>query len=632
MAGYFGWSLGFTDDNLNPQDGEFLRKAIADTYYALIDHTHETEAGGGSITVYWDSIVDKPELFPPLAHTHPWSEITGVPPSGEGGGITYNIIRSSPAFVEEFDDFLQNAAAGKLGWTTGNQNGFSLTVPGNGWPGAKGVFGCGINGSNQAIGDFSRNRLGNFPIIPQPSEGYSNLEIYGVIALESVNQTSADWSSRFGLIDAATSNIDGSNSSIMICAEFFNSAYNWVALWRSGSQVTERQVIAPVQVSSTEMFDVTIFIDCTLFKITFSVGANQIEVNIPQSSWNFGAMAPVFQIQRLGISGSSANRRIWGDKFRIRENIVEEQPVEPGDVNWVDIINKPDTAIRWPTWTEVADKPNLDLIYRAIGVPIDYSEIANAPTGISSDWNSITNKPLTFPPSLHTHDWSAISNPPLTATRWPGWTEVTDKPTTFAPSAHTHPWGNITSPPATATRWPAWAEITDKPDGLDYLSVYESGLAINSGGGIHWIYNPDGSSFLQIVDRNVEVMLSIARAAGPGNQYEIQGAAKSPVAAQNYSYGTGWSQYSPTFAATYRRMDKLVVLSGLVARTVTTGTLIATLPAGYRPPATRLFGCQSSQGYTRIDINTSGQVLLTSPNPSAAILWLSLDGISFFVP
>ena len=59
--------------------------------------------------------------------------------------------------------------------------------------------------------------------------------------------------------------------------------------------------------------------------------------------------------------------------------------------------------------------------------------------------------------------WTGVTNKPNTATRWPTWSEVTDKPLTFAPSAHTHTWSEVNNKPDTATRWPTWSEVTNKP-------------------------------------------------------------------------------------------------------------------------------------------------------------------------
>lgn len=76
--------------------------------------------------------------------------------------------------------------------------------------------------------------------------------------------------------------------------------------------------------------------------------------------------------------------------------------------SWGTITSKPDSATRWPTWSEV------------------------------------TSKPSTFTPSTHSHSWTDISGKPTTATRWPSWSEVTSKPSTFKPESHTHNYSQIT--------------------------------------------------------------------------------------------------------------------------------------------------------------------------------------------
>ena len=60
------------------------------------------------------------------------------------------------------------------------------------------------------------------------------------------------------------------------------------------------------------------------------------------------------------------------------------------------------------------------------------------------EWDSIENKPLTFPPKSHAHHWDTVTNKPASATRWPTFNEVTGKP-------------------ASATRWPKYSEVTEKP-------------------------------------------------------------------------------------------------------------------------------------------------------------------------
>ena len=132
----------------------------------------------------------------------------------------------------------------------------------------------------------------------------------------------------------------------------------------------------------------------------------------------------------------------------------------PTTMAWGNITGVPATATRWPSWSEV------------------------------------TNKPSTFTPSSHTHPLSDISDlqaswdallkaaPSAYVTRWPSWSEVTNKPSTFTPSSHTHPLSDISdlqaswdallkaAPSAYVTRWPSWSEVTSKPS---FATVATSG-------------------------------------------------------------------------------------------------------------------------------------------------------------
>lgn len=90
------------------------------------------------------------------------------------------------------------------------------------------------------------------------------------------------------------------------------------------------------------------------------------------------------------------------DKSQARLNLGLPNWLATSSINWSQLVNVPDTAVRWPKWDEVTDKPT------------------------------------TFAPSAHTHAWAQITGAPETATRWPSWTEVTSKPSLFPPSAHSH--------------------------------------------------------------------------------------------------------------------------------------------------------------------------------------------------
>ncbi len=73
-------------------------------------------------------------------------------------------------------------------------------------------------------------------------------------------------------------------------------------------------------------------------------------------------------------------------------------------------------------------------------------------------WAEVSNKPTTFTPSSHTHPWSQITGQPVTATRWPSLAEVTGTPANYPTT-----WNSVAAKPAQATRWPSFTEVTGKP-------------------------------------------------------------------------------------------------------------------------------------------------------------------------
>ena len=91
-----------------------------------------------------------------------------------------------------------------------------------------------------------------------------------------------------------------------------------------------------------------------------------------------------------------------------------------------------------------------------------------------------------------------------------------------------------------------------------------------------------------------------------------------------------WAHYGDSFAnAAYRRDGGRVQLRG-VAKDGSGGSVLFTLPTGFRPPAQHIYlaNCDGASP-ARIDVKTNGDVIVTQP--AAGILgWLSLDGIAFF--
>lgn len=112
------------------------------------------------------------------------------------------------------------------------------------------------------------------------------------------------------------------------------------------------------------------------------------------------------------------------------------------------------------------------------------------------------------------------------------------------------------------------------------------------------------------------------------------GAAAVFTPQQSLNYYSGWGTYHPnSYVPTFSKIDKLVILSGVVTRTSGALTSIFLLPSGFRPISRRLFIAWSviDNIYTlsRVDVDTNGVVYFIHPTTSSQIDWLSLDGICF---
>jgi len=98
----------------------------------------------------------------------------------------------------------------------------------------------------------------------------------------------------------------------------------------------------------------------------------------------------------------------------------------------------------------------------------------------------------------------------------------------------------------------------------------------------------------------------------------------------NLALQNSWVNFSAAYqSAQYTKSsDNIVTLRGMVkSGTVGSGTLLATLPPGYRPSDRLVFASVCADINCRIDITESGTILLMA-NTSAS--WTSLDKISFY--
>lgn len=99
----------------------------------------------------------------------------------------------------------------------------------------------------------------------------------------------------------------------------------------------------------------------------------------------------------------------------------------------------------------------------------------------------------------------------------------------------------------------------------------------------------------------------------------------------NLALQNSWVNYGGIYStAQYTKTsDGVVHLKGLIRNGTTPyGTLLATLPAGFRPSGRLILSSANNANFGRIDITAAGQIYyMNNITPSNA--WLSLDGMSF---
>ncbi len=236
-------------------------------------------------------------------------------------------------------------------------------------------------------------------------------------------------------------------------------------------------------------------------------------------------------------------------------------------------------------------------------------------------YSQLTGIPAEFSPTMHALNHSEFGSDPLT----PGaigaalaihshtiaYSALTGIPSSFVPSAHasthnsggtdpisptsigaanlahTHPWSNISNTPLTYP--PAAHASTHAAAGSDPVTPGAIG------------------------------------AATAGHTHASEAWTAATLVNSWVNFGSGYNT-----AAFFKDPIGIVHLRGLIkGGTTTAGTLLFTLPAGYRPAATEYFNVQAISGSTyvigRVDVFSNGQVQFQTGANTA----LSLDGLTF---
>jgi hypothetical protein len=225
--------------------------------------------------------------------------------------------------------------------------------------------------------------------------------------------------------------------------------------------------------------------------------------------------------------GGASEPSQWGDITGVLANQTDLQMVLDEKANDTDLTNKADLnhthtfdsitgkPVSYPPETHSHPINQVTGLQTALDGKADDSDLTNkADSNHTHTYTSITGKPLTFPPDAHNHGWTEITGKPTTfppETHNHNWVDIQGKPTTFDPTQHTHLWGDITDKPATftpETHSHQISEVTGLQEELD--EKFDK-----TGGTIDGDFTVDGDaifkntptnsgiSFLSTVDRNI---------------------------------------------------------------------------------------------------------------------------------
>lgn len=93
---------------------------------------------------------------------------------------------------------------------------------------------------------------------------------------------------------------------------------------------------------------------------------------------------------------------------------------------------------------------------------------------------------------------------------------------------------------------------------------------------------------------------------------------------------SGWLNYSSTYpyASYTKAADGIVSLRGLIkSGSISSGSVIANLPAGYRPAERQIFDVVNNGGFARVDVLPTGDITINTGVTSNG--WLGLNDIQF---
>ena len=271
--------------------------------------------------------------------------------------------------------------------------------------------------------------------------------------------------------------------------------------------------------------------------------------------------------------------------------------------NGISIDANNNIKVRIPTFAPTNSSYLYTMVDGNIGVAtyIDWSDVANKPTLFNGDYNSLTNRP-TIPAAQIQADWNQVTNTALDF--------IKNKPLTFPPSSHTHslssteitgtlPFnkGGTNKTSMTANRLLGCGATANQYDEITIgsgLSLTGTTLSLSAGAGTsQWT---SGTSLIYYNDGNVGIGTT-----APARRLHLHNNTASTSAFIQFTDGT-------TTAATSR--------GSIIGKQTTQDLLIY----NYQGGANIHFGTASTTGtlVERMTIQGNGNVGIGKTNPSAS--------------
>jgi Tfp pilus assembly protein PilE len=213
--------------------------------------------------------------------------------------------------------------------------------------------------------------------------------------------------------------------------------------------------------------------------------------------------------------------------------------------------------------------------------------------------------------------------------------------TTFIPLTPINSWINYTN--STYSNPIGYTQASDGRVSLEGLVANGTTTAGTAIATIPAAIAPPGYEHIAVLAGNAFGIMSLASAGSPvpnaviANSFGTNAFDSTQALFYPYTYAgataltlqNSWTWYGTIYSSPRytKSADGMVVVNGLIhAGTAANGTVVATLPVGYRPAAEELFLSPSNGAWGRMDVLPNGNIITDGISNA----WVSLDTIAFF--